>query len=118
MAIDWEVVEQLMELDMDDPEFTFTKQVFHDFFEQLDEKIPALTQFVIAKDYENAAKLGHYLKGSSAAIGAVALSQISEDIQHCQEKKDDPQAYLMRLLHELQTAYPPVKRQLLQRVGE
>src|SRR5690348_13950503 len=110
--INWEIVEQLMELDEEDKTFPFAGQIMRDYFEQMEENLGKLGKLIQEKNYEEAAGLGHFLKGSSAAVGAIVLSDICDKIQHYDTVHKEPSAYLSSLLAKLKAAYPFVKSAL------
>ena len=109
--INWELIEQLMELD-DDDQHEFSRQILEDFFVQMKAEIPKLKQLIAERKLKEVASLGHFLKGSSAAVGAVRISSICEKIQRCpQEEQEIPK--LQALAEELQDTYPTTREKLL-----
>lgn len=115
-GINWEIVEQLMELDEDDGMYEFTNRILQDYFTQMEEKMPEIHNLVVNRRYEDAAHLGHFLKGSSAAIGAECISDICDKIQHYKEQSEEPQIFLLREISQLKLLYPAIKRKLISKV--
>jgi HPt (histidine-containing phosphotransfer) domain-containing protein len=112
--IDDEAICQLMELD-DNNEFA--KEILDEYFAQLENKLPELEQLVARSDYVNAGKLGHYLKGSSAGVGAARIRDICEHLQHYDHETQDPGSFFHHLVQQLKDAIPDTKLALYGKVG-
>lgn len=87
-VIDIEVFEQLLEMDEDDHEFS--RSLVWNYFEQAEntfEKMDdALYVLLVNRSARKAlaelSTLGHFLKGSSAAVGVIKVRNSCEAIQH------------------------------------
>ncbi|WFD19059.1 Phosphorelay intermediate protein [Malassezia caprae] len=87
-VIDIEVFEQLLEMDEDDHEFS--RSLVWNYFEQAEntfEKMDvalyvALTDASAHSALSELSTLGHFLKGSSAAVGVIKVRNSCEAIQH------------------------------------
>lgn len=104
-VIDSETFEQLLELDEDD-EHEFSKQMAWEYFGQMEVTLTKLDKALCVpdpflhllgqltptlsdkKDLLTLSSLGHFLKGSSAALGAARVQQLCENIQYYGELKD------------------------------
>ena len=121
MAVNWEIVDELMALDEDDPTHSFTRQIFEDYFVQMEERLPELAKLAQARAFDEVGKVGHSLKGSSAAVGALGVSEICEKIcakvKEWEKTRQEPQPYLLRRISELKSLYPTVKKQLLSKIS-
>ncbi|KAI4148576.1 MAG: hypothetical protein LQ340_005041 [Diploschistes diacapsis] len=95
-AIDPMTFEQILEMDEDEDEHEFSKQIVFDFFEQAKATFDNMDQKVQEKDLADLSQLGHFLKGSSATLGLVKVKDSCEKIQHWGAGKDaggdNPQA--------------------------
>lgn len=98
-CIDQTVFEQILELD-DDDDKSFSKGMVDAYFEQaektfteMDDALCALASFPsipvtltrrfrVEKNLAALSDLGHFLKGSSAALGVSKVQSACEDIQH------------------------------------
>jgi osomolarity two-component system phosphorelay intermediate protein YPD1 len=88
MHINMETLNQLFEMD-DDPQHSFSKSIILDYVNQATSTFDKMKQALDSKDLEQYAKLGHFLKGSSATIGLTKVEQTCEKIQHIQASADD-----------------------------
>ncbi|RKP22714.1 histidine containing phosphotransmitter protein, partial [Syncephalis pseudoplumigaleata] len=79
-----EVFGQLLEMDDDDEEHEFSKSIVINFFEQAHTTFAKMDVAIEERDLESYAKLGHFLKGSSATLGLQKVEQTCEKIQHSQ----------------------------------
>ncbi|KAK2459644.1 hypothetical protein APHAL10511_008289 [Amanita phalloides] len=87
-AIDMETFIQIIELDEDDRDFS--TGMVEAYFEQAIVTFKNMDSALEKKDLEKLSSLGHYLKGSSAALGVVKVQDSCEKIQHygqCQDEK-------------------------------
>ena len=80
---------QILELDEDDPDQTFSKSIISGYFEQFDTTYDELETAVTRKDLPKLSSLGHFLKGSSAALGVWKVQHTCEAIQHVGNCKDE-----------------------------
>jgi osomolarity two-component system phosphorelay intermediate protein YPD1 len=106
-----------MEMD-DDAERSFTRSILDEFFEQVEQTLPKFKELMDKKDYDAVGKLGHFIKGSSAGVGAASLRDICEEIQTWSKKSSDPHSYLEEHITLLYRAVPVVKKALYKRLDE
>lgn len=86
--IDWETFKQILE--MDDPDDnSFSTSIIENFFEQAKETMDQIHTALHDQDLESLSSLGHFLKGSSAALGLYRVQNSCERIQHYGEMKDE-----------------------------
>lgn len=117
--IDDEIFNQLLEIEEDDSR-DFTKGLVQDFFQQVDESIIKFDELLNESKVIEAGKLGHYLKGSSAMIGAVKVRDVCEDIQMWQQKvgtTKDAVDYIREKVEALKIEMDRVKPELNRRVN-
>ncbi|KAJ8691174.1 Phosphorelay intermediate protein [Pleurotus ostreatus] len=80
--IDKEIFNQILDLDDGDTkEFSF--EMTAAYLVQAKETFVNMDRALLAKDLHELSRLGHYLKGSSAAIGIKKVQASCEKIQHC-----------------------------------
>lgn len=119
-VIDVDVFEQLLEMDEDDREFS--QSLVWNYFEQAESTFQKMDGALIAKSLEELSTLGHFLKGSSAAVGVIKVRDSCEAIQHygkCHEPDGvtqlDPDTALLRLkdtLHNVKEQYEEARSTL------
>ncbi|KAI9223072.1 signal transduction histidine kinase [Blastocladiella britannica] len=107
--IDYAAFEQLLEMDEDDPDFS--KGLVENFYQQADETMVEINEAMQQKDLAALSRLGHFLKGSAAALGVAKVKLCFEKIQYLGQGKDeygqgssDPTVALQRieqLLHDV-----------------
>lgn len=85
--VDKAVFEQLLE--MDDEDEKFSQGVVFNYFDQAKDTFKEMDEALTKKDLPRLSRLGHYLKGSSAAIGLKKLVVTFEKIQHTGNLKKD-----------------------------
>ena len=68
----------LDEFEKDD---AFLKEVIEEFIENVSEQLPVIQQAIHANDYETMRKESHAIKGGSANLTAMALSQKAHDLE-------------------------------------
>ncbi|KAL4245179.1 hypothetical protein ABKN59_009892 [Abortiporus biennis] len=89
-AIDQEVFEQLLELDDDEEEtFDFSWGMVTAYFQQAITTFDELDAALEKEDLKTLSSLGHFLKGSSAALGIHKVQATCEKIQHYGKNWDD-----------------------------
>lgn len=86
--IDMETFGQLLEID-DDDDREFSKGLAQQYVEQAASTFGEMDEALKAKDLDNLSKLGHFLKGSSASIGLVAVSKSCAKMQNYGHLKDE-----------------------------
>jgi osomolarity two-component system, phosphorelay intermediate protein YPD1 len=114
--IDESAINQLLEMDEDD-NHDFSREILQEFFQQFNEKITEFDHSLENKDYDSIGKLGHFLKGSSAGVGAARIRDICDDIQHWQMHTTDPESYFEEKIVMLKEVIPETKKLLYQKVG-
>ncbi|KAG8891604.1 hypothetical protein FRC00_013403, partial [Tulasnella sp. 408] len=80
--IDMEIFSQILELDEDDEDQTFSKSIVSNYFEQVVTTFEDMEKGIKANDLLKLSNLGHFLKGSSAALGVWKVQATCEIIQH------------------------------------
>ncbi|VVT55666.1 uncharacterized protein SAPINGB_P004685 [Magnusiomyces paraingens] len=86
--IDPATFEQIVGLD-DDDDMSFTKSMLSSFYDQFQDSIKEMEQALAAKDLPGLSSSGHFLKGSSAALGLWRIQDCCEKIQHLGFQKDE-----------------------------
>ena len=114
--IDESAINQLLEMDEGD-DHDFSREILQEFFEQLDNKIPEFDDLLRKKDFDSIGKLGHFLKGSSAGVGAARIREICDDIQHWQSHTTDPENFFTGKIEQLKLVIPDTKKVLYSKVG-
>lgn len=134
--IDEETFGQLLDMDEDDEEREFTKEMVNSYFQQVDETFIKMDEslsvgfvaFVLslifilrsaARDLTRLSDLGHFLKGSSAALGLSRVQVLCQKIQNCGGCRDegleenlkpsDAMVILKVLLKTVRVEYPLAK---------
>lgn len=79
-VVDWPVFSELVAMDED--EEGFSNGLFQTFVDQFDDTNKELIENVELRDLEKLTALGHYLKGSAAALGLVKIAEQCERIQN------------------------------------
>lgn len=81
--IDMEVFNQIVELnDEDDGDSSFLSGMISDYLAQVDSTFNEMDKAMETKDLKKISDLGHFLKGSSAALGVKHVSLTCEKIQN------------------------------------
>jgi len=80
--VDLEVFNQILELDEDDSDREFSREMVDEFFIQAKQTFGDMDQALEKKDLRKLSSLGHFLKGSSAALGLSKVQASCETIQH------------------------------------
>ena len=88
----------------------FSKSILQDYFSQVEEKLPEMHNLIQSGNLVEAGKLAHFLKGSSAGVGAANVRNICDDMQHYSLHSTDHKSYLESKLKELETEYLIVKQ--------
>ncbi|RIA89815.1 signal transduction histidine kinase [Glomus cerebriforme] len=86
--IDHETFDQLLEMD-DDDEHDFSKSIVLNYFEQAETTFGSMDKALEDRDLNELSKLGHFLKGSSAAIGLTKVKASCEKMQHFGNMTDE-----------------------------
>ncbi|GAN05173.1 histidine-phosphotransfer domain HPT domain-containing protein [Mucor ambiguus] len=86
--IDMNTFEQLLDMD-DEDDHEFSYSIVNNYFEQAGSTFEDMGVALEKKDLNELSRLGHFLKGSSAAIGLKKVKATCEKIQNvgnCQEE--------------------------------
>ncbi|RHZ56984.1 hypothetical protein Glove_395g10 [Diversispora epigaea] len=86
--IDHETFDQLLEMD-DDEDHDFSKSIVWNYFDQAESTFEEMDAALKEKNLNELSKLGHFLKGSSAAIGLTKVKVSCEKMQHFGNKRDE-----------------------------
>lgn len=84
--VDWPVFWELVAMDED--EEGFSQGLFQTFVDQFEDTYKELEESVEEKDLDKLSSLGHYLKGSAAALGLVTVAEQCERIQNYGHKNN------------------------------
>ncbi|RKO99485.1 hypothetical protein CXG81DRAFT_14438 [Caulochytrium protostelioides] len=87
--VDHTIFDQLLEMDEGDEDQEFSKGIVINYFEQAEQTFVDMDESLKAKDLSNLSKLGHFLKGSSAALGLTKVKTHCEHIQYFGNLKDE-----------------------------
>lgn len=113
--IDMEVFNQIVELDdEDDGDNSFVSGMVADYFAQVDSTFNKMDQAMETKDLKTISDLGHFLKGSSAALGVKQVSLTCEKIQNMAKGAPTDKAVeeVTSLLKRVKEEYSEAKIQL------
>ncbi|KAK6205233.1 putative response regulator phosphotransferase [Scheffersomyces amazonensis] len=78
--VEWSVFSELVAMDED--EEGFSKSLFQSFVDQVHDTFQAIDENLKSKNLDQLSGLGHYLKGSAAALGLTTISSQCERIQN------------------------------------
>lgn len=84
--IEWSVFSELVAMDED--EEGFSQSLFQTFVDQVKETFQEIDTNLKSKNLEKLSSLGHYLKGSAAALGLESISAQCERIQNYGHKNN------------------------------
>ncbi|KAH9917954.1 signal transduction histidine kinase [Fomitopsis serialis] len=87
-TIDLETFHQILDLDEDDTH-DFSKEMVTAYFSQANTTFDEMDEAYKAKDLTKLSSLGHFLKGSSAALGVARVQASCERIQHYGQLRDE-----------------------------
>ncbi|KAI5453212.1 Phosphorelay intermediate protein, variant 2 [Naganishia albida] len=95
--IDMEILGQVFEMDeLDDEDedgegggHEFSKGIVWNYFEQANTTFDEMKEALEKKDLPKLSSLGHFLKGSSAALGVSKVKDSCEKMQHYGNKRDE-----------------------------
>jgi len=79
--VDEAAFNQILEMDDDDPDRTFSKEIVFGFFDQVQDSLKKMHDSIESGDLQTLSAQGHYLKGSSATIGLTRIRDACEAIQ-------------------------------------
>ncbi|CAO1623627.1 unnamed protein product [Jaminaea pallidilutea] len=86
--IDMDTFGQLLEMD-DEDDREFSKEIVWNFFDQASTTFEQMDEALKAKDLPKLSTLGHFLKGSSAAVGVIRVRDGCEAMQHYGKLHDE-----------------------------
>ncbi|OBA23189.1 histidine-phosphotransfer domain, HPT domain-containing protein [Metschnikowia bicuspidata var. bicuspidata NRRL YB-4993] len=78
--VDWPVFSELVAMDED--EEGFSKGLFQTFVDQFEDTFKEIDENVQQENLDKLLSLGHYLKGSAAALGLTSIAEQCERIQN------------------------------------
>lgn len=110
--IDMDIFAQLLEMDDDDEQFS--KEIVWNYFEQAGSTFAKMDKALGDKDLPELSDLGHFLKGSSAAVGVIKVRDSCECMQHYGKKADKDGITVLSeedAVHKLTTTLKDVKSQ-------
>ncbi|GJE92901.1 sensor histidine kinase [Phanerochaete sordida] len=87
--IDLETFQQILDLDDDEDSWEFSSEMVWQYFDQASTTFEEMKEAFEAKDLLKLSNLGHFLKGSSAALGVCKVQATCEKIQHYGKMWDD-----------------------------
>lgn len=85
--IDMETFSQILEMD-DDDDCEFSRSIVENYFEQAVSTFDSMDEALEKKNLKKLSELGHFLKGSSAALGVWRVQATCESLQHYGLLKD------------------------------
>ncbi|KAL1923991.1 uncharacterized protein VTP21DRAFT_7026 [Calcarisporiella thermophila] len=86
--IDHITFDQLLEMD-DDEDREFSRSIVWNYFEQVESTVRNMDEALKSKKLDELSHLGHFLKGSSAALGLNKVKASCEKIQNIGNLKND-----------------------------
>ncbi|PAV17315.1 histidine-phosphotransfer domain HPT domain-containing [Pyrrhoderma noxium] len=87
-VIDMETFHQILDLDEDETH-DFSAGMAWAYFEQAGTTFQDMEEALAAKDLTKLSSLGHFLKGSSAALGVAKVQASCERMQHYGQRRDE-----------------------------
>lgn len=91
--IEMEVFSQIREMDEDDEDgeggTSFSEGIVMGYFEQAEATFDKMEDALKKPDLPQLSSLGHFLKGSSAALGVIRVQNACEKIQHYGNCRDE-----------------------------
>ncbi|KAG0292860.1 hypothetical protein BGZ96_003560 [Linnemannia gamsii] len=85
--IDHTTFDQLLEMD-DEEDHEFSRSLVWNYFEQAERTFDDMNDAMERLDFPDLSRLGHFLKGSSAALGLTKVKESCEKLQHYGNRKD------------------------------
>ncbi|KAH7058273.1 signal transduction histidine kinase [Linnemannia elongata] len=85
--IDHTTFDQLLEMD-DEEDHEFSRSLVWNYFEQAEKTFVDMNDAMEKLDFPDLSRLGHFLKGSSAALGLTKVKESCEKLQHYGNRKD------------------------------
>ncbi|KAJ3014786.1 hypothetical protein HKX48_004962 [Thoreauomyces humboldtii] len=87
--VDHNIFDQLLEMDEDDEDRSFSRDIVINYFEQAETTFASMDKSLTEKDLTALSRLGHFLKGSSAALGLNKVKASCEKMQNYGNMKDE-----------------------------
>jgi HPt (histidine-containing phosphotransfer) domain-containing protein len=88
-VVDMDTFNQILELDEDEDSHDFSQPMVWDYFDQAEKTFKEMDVAFTDKDLQSLSSLGHFLKGSSAALGLSRVQLTCENIQHVGHLRDE-----------------------------
>jgi len=88
-VVDLDTFNQILELDEDEDSHDFSQPMVWDYFDQAVKTFGEMDDALSEKDLTRLSALGHFLKGSSAALGLSRVQHTCEKIQHVGLLRDE-----------------------------
>ncbi|KAF9945860.1 hypothetical protein BGZ72_000913 [Mortierella alpina] len=85
--IDHTTFDQLLEMD-DEEDHEFSRSLVWNYFEQAEKTFEDMEEAMKKLDFPDLSRLGHFLKGSSAALGLTKVKESCEKLQQYGNRKD------------------------------
>lgn len=106
-----DIFEQILELDDDDDAREFSRGVVQGYFDQFQTTYEDIGSSLKNGDYTKLSSLGHFLKGSSAALGVRKVQETCEGIQYAGALRGDQDTPLTKeqALKRIQELYDRVE---------
>ncbi|KAF9580235.1 hypothetical protein BGW38_003196 [Lunasporangiospora selenospora] len=86
--IDHQTFDQLLEMD-DEEDHEFSRSLVWNYFEQAQKTFDDMDKAMKKLDFPDLSRLGHFLKGSSAALGLTKVKESCEKLQNLGNRKDE-----------------------------
>ncbi|CAL9727786.1 phosphorelay intermediate protein Ypd1p [Monosporozyma unispora] len=87
-VINWNILNEIISMDEDDPEFS--KSLITQYIDQAITTFGQMDEHLVGdKDLKELDSLGHFLKGSSAALGLQRIAWVCERIQNLGRKSEN-----------------------------
>ncbi|KAI1317221.1 hypothetical protein EDD11_008813 [Mortierella claussenii] len=119
--IDHTTFDQLLEMD-DEEDHEFSKSLVWNYFEQAEKTFGDMDAAMAKLDFPDLSRLGHFLKGSSAALGLTKVKESCEKLQHYGNRKDahgvntitndETESLIRALLVQMRTEYDEAENYL------
>ncbi|KAK0529194.1 Phosphorelay intermediate protein [Tilletia horrida] len=81
-VIDGDIFAQLLEMDDDEEDHEFSKGIVWNYFDQAEVTFAKMDDALSTSELGELSTLGHFLKGSSAAVGVIKVRDSCECMQH------------------------------------
>jgi len=115
------IFNQILELD-DDETREFSRSMVDDYYSQVNDTLVKMDNALESKNLKDLSDLGHFLKGSSAALGVERVQACCERIQHAGKLRDEESGTTLTesealtlitdLLDNVKKYYPEARDQL------